>query len=255
MNEVVLILLLLAIGFVLKIIFKRIKLRMKGASGEKIVAWKLSKLGRKKYNIINNVQIKSGGRTSQIDHIVVSAYGIFVIETKHYAGWIFGHEKAEYWTQTIFAKKTKFRNPVKKNWGHIYHLKQKLSEYQEVPYYPIIVFVGRVRLKKITSEVPVIYNRQLIRTIKRHSKKPILTADEISLITEKINELNIRDRRGKRDHVRFVKRTAKYRKRSEKQKVCPYCGGDLILRKGKYGKFYGCGNYPKCKYKRSISSR
>jgi hypothetical protein len=34
----------------------------------------------------------------------------------------------------------------------------------------------------------------------------------------------------------------------KKINVCPECGGDLILREGKYGKFYGCSNYPKCRY-------
>lgn len=24
---------------------------------------------------------------------------------------------------------------------------------------------------------------------------------------------------------------------------CPECGGDMILRKGKWGDFYGCSNY------------
>ena len=30
--------------------------------------------------------------------------------------------------------------------------------------------------------------------------------------------------------------------------VCPECGGDLVQRKGRYGTFVGCANYPKCKY-------
>lgn len=31
-------------------------------------------------------------------------------------------------------------------------------------------------------------------------------------------------------------------------KKCPKCGGKLVERTGKYGKFTACGNYPKCKY-------
>ena len=30
--------------------------------------------------------------------------------------------------------------------------------------------------------------------------------------------------------------------------TCPKCGGKLVERTSKYGKFYGCSNYPKCKY-------
>lgn len=32
--------------------------------------------------------------------------------------------------------------------------------------------------------------------------------------------------------------------------VCPRCGGELVKRNGRYGPFYGCGNYPRCKYTR-----
>ena len=38
-------------------------------------------------------------------------------------------------------------------------------------------------------------------------------------------------------------------------KVCPKCGAPLLKKKGKYGMFLGCSNYPTCdhkeKYKRS----
>lgn len=30
--------------------------------------------------------------------------------------------------------------------------------------------------------------------------------------------------------------------------TCPECGGDLVIRKGKYGEFVACSNYPTCKY-------
>ena len=33
---------------------------------------------------------------------------------------------------------------------------------------------------------------------------------------------------------------------------CPDCGGKLRERSGPYGRFYGCMNYPKCRYSRSI---
>lgn len=31
-------------------------------------------------------------------------------------------------------------------------------------------------------------------------------------------------------------------------KICPNCGGNLVIRKSKYGEFYGCSNFPKCKH-------
>lgn len=34
--------------------------------------------------------------------------------------------------------------------------------------------------------------------------------------------------------------------------VCPECGGILTIREGKFGKFYGCNNFPTCTFRRSI---
>ncbi len=36
------------------------------------------------------------------------------------------------------------------------------------------------------------------------------------------------------------------------QNVCPKCGGTLQLRNGKFGKFYGCSNFPKCRYTKKL---
>lgn len=72
--------------------------RIFGGVGEKTTSSILLFLDKSKYKVINNVVLKSGDKTSQIDHIVISDYGIFVIETKNYKGWILGSENSEYWT-------------------------------------------------------------------------------------------------------------------------------------------------------------
>lgn len=36
--------------------------------------------------------------------------------------------------------------------------------------------------------------------------------------------------------------------------ICPSCGGELKKRSGRYGEFYGCGNYPKCRYTRNVQN-
>ncbi len=47
-------------------------------------------LNASEYRAINNITIPTPDGTTQIDHIFVSRYGIFVVETKNFAGWIFG---------------------------------------------------------------------------------------------------------------------------------------------------------------------
>lgn len=63
----------------------------KGKSGEKMVAERLEILDGDKY-IINNIMINDNGKSRQIDHIAITEYGVFVIETKNYNGDIYGKE-------------------------------------------------------------------------------------------------------------------------------------------------------------------
>jgi len=254
-SEKVLIEILLIIVVVFVFVYRFNKNKRKGTKGELRVARRLRKLKGKEYEVLNDVLIRTSSGSSQIDHIVISIFGIFVIETKNFSGWIHGHENSEYWTQTIYKKKTKFRNPIKQNWAHIYALKNVLSKFKQVTYYPIVVFSGNAELKKISSTTPVIYDQQLVRTINGITRKPILSVEQVKNIAGNLNEINLQDRRAKREHVRQVKKNARERKQKEKMKICPWCGGELIVRNGQYGKFYGCSNFPKCTYKLSYRTR
>ena len=127
---------LLIIAVILIYIILRIySPKIKGSFGEAKVNTKLNFLG-KDYIVLNDILIKSSnGYTSQIDELVLSEYGIFVIEIKNYKGWIFGNERSENWTQVIYKEKFTFRNPIKQNWSHIYALKNVLSKYSVYPFF------------------------------------------------------------------------------------------------------------------------
>ena len=66
------------------IVFLAVWLRSsKGRIGEHRVAHILDRLPKDRYRVINNLLLRtSSGNTTQIDHVVISEYGIFVIETK-----------------------------------------------------------------------------------------------------------------------------------------------------------------------------
>ena len=68
----------------------------RGNAGEMVVSNFLMKLDKEKYFVLNDITLKLNGFTSQIDHIVVSCYGIFVIETKNWKGSIYGGSKRDY---------------------------------------------------------------------------------------------------------------------------------------------------------------
>ena len=93
---------------------------------------------------LNSARIKGAAGEAKVNavlHFLGAEYGIFVIETKRYKGWISGSEKAENWTQVIFKEKHQFRNPVKQNWCHVYALKSVLTDFPRAKYHPIACFM------------------------------------------------------------------------------------------------------------------
>lgn len=219
-----------------------------GSTGERRVNSALKKLSSE-YIVLNDLLLQySDGNTSQIDHLVLSEYGIFVIETKNYTGWIFGTEKAEKWKQVIYNETYYFRNPIKQNWSHIYALKNILKEYPKINYYPIVVFSGDATLKNIQSSVPVIYTNSLIEVIGYYSTNTILTSDEVQQIKKILEPSEEIIKITKNEHIQKVRDKIQEKELKKANLICPKCNGDLILRKSKYGKFYGCSNYPYCKF-------
>ena len=101
---------------------------MKGRIGERRVARRLRDGLGQEYEILNDIYLPSReGETTQIDHIVVSPYGIFVVETKNWTGWIFGDARSAKWTQTVYRKKSSFQNPMRQNYKHICELSRNLD--------------------------------------------------------------------------------------------------------------------------------
>lgn len=74
--------------------------KQKGKRGEMRVSVILSQLSDE-YTILNDLVFRTEKGTTQIDHLVVSKYGIFTIETKNYRGEIYGDDNRKEWTQLI----------------------------------------------------------------------------------------------------------------------------------------------------------
>src|SRR5437763_4468828 len=75
-------------------------------------------LNRDIYTRFEDVIVPTANGTTQIDHVVVSSFGVFVIETKNVSGWIFGRENDAKWTQVLPGKKRQFQNPLRQNYRH-----------------------------------------------------------------------------------------------------------------------------------------
>lgn len=241
---VVLYILLLAI-FIGSIIYLRIhQAEIRGKVGEACVASILSSLPES-YRSFNNVYIKQGNMSAQIDHVVVSPYGVFVIETKNYGGWIYGSDNSAQWVKNVYGHKYYFQNPLRQNFAHIKAL-QSLSGLPINRFIPIIVFLDRATLK-CNTRANVIYASQLQGTISCYITRVLEDAD-MARLTALLAACGSMDTVTKKSHIENIYQR-KYQEESLiAQGVCPRCGGKLIERKGRYGNFRGCSNYPQCKF-------
>lgn len=229
------------------VLFKLFLPQIKGWSGEKAVSALLATLPSEKYCVVNNVMLKTKEGTCQIDHIVVSIYGIFVIETKNYKGWIIGTEYANQWTKSMYGKKYSFRNPIKQNYGHVKTLEDYLGLSSET-FIPIVAFSSGAELK-INVKSYVIYIAQLPQVIQRHNAVK-LKKYEVDTIVNRITNVNISNKEERKEHVQSIRTNLAIERQKISEGICPKCNGRLVKRKSKYGVFWGCSNYPKCRYTR-----
>ena len=173
--------------FIISFLVKK-KYLDKGKLGERSVSKRLKRLDNNKYKVINDVILKTSRGTSQIDHLVVSNYGIFVIETKNYQGWIVGSENADNWQQIIYNKKNFFRNPIKQNYGHIKAIEENLKVNNKIEYISIIVFMNRCDLK-VNTTTPVVYEHDLLKQIYKY-KKQLLSEEEVKITYKMLLKAN-----------------------------------------------------------------
>ena len=103
------------------------------------------------FHLLNHVTLRLADGTTQVDHILVSRVGVFVIETKEYSGWIFGDAQQRNWTQVIFRQKFKFQNPLHQNHRHASAVRALLDFMPASVIRPVVVFVGTAEFK---TDVP-----------------------------------------------------------------------------------------------------
>lgn len=142
----------------------------KGNYGEFLTFSQLESLNIPHHLLTNLYLPKKDGTTTEVDLVMLTEAGIYVLDSKNYSGWIFGNEQNRYWTQTLGrGKKFRFFNPIWQNSGHINAIKTVLG-LPDDHFKSYIIFSDRCILKKITVSSPnvkVIKRNALFKTIKQ----------------------------------------------------------------------------------------
>jgi hypothetical protein len=238
-----------------------------GRQGERLTAAKLGWVDffGKKGKILQNVYVpKEDGDTTEIDLIYITQKGLLIIESKNYSGYIFGDERNRNWTSTLYAgkdwigrkrvEKHHFYNPIWQNNGHVKAIKRLLGS--DIEIISIVVFSDRCELKSVSVSSQKVYVckrgalPQIIREIWREHPDT-LSEKDIETIYGRLMPLTGQDREVRERHIERIE------SKLNNEELCPYCGGNLVLRTARRGpneggQFWGCKNYPSCKYTRNF---
>ena len=184
--------------------FKVFKPILKGKFGEFAVSTHVKLyLDKEQYTLLNDCTLPDAqNQTTQIDHILLSPYGIFVVETKNYKGWIFGSERQKMWTQKIYKSSYKFQNPLHQNYKHQKVLEQILADILE-PHliHSIVVFMPDCEFKT-TMPDNVFRGATWIDYVKTF-KEPCISAMKLKRIQRRLEqEILEKSWKTQRQHVK-----------------------------------------------------
>ena len=188
----------------LSLVIRLIKTKKgKGEAGELVVSYYLDKLDKDKYFTINDITLKVNGMTCQIDHIVVSCYGIFVIETKNWRGSVYGSRWGKELHQYLGGIKYTHQNPIKQNLGHIKFLREVLLSYPNLKYISIVAFGGYTK-RKIKDDISIRIS-EISDTIKDYDEEVISELDRDRVYT-KLERLKVEGDTYKEEHIENMRR-------------------------------------------------
>lgn len=214
----------------------------------------LESLPKSKYKIYHDLILPTANGMAQVDHIVLSPYGIFVIGVKNNKGKISGAQSCRYWTETINGHRYKFCNPVQQNQNIIEALKELLQFKDETLYTSIIAFSSNSYLT--TSSDHIVTYTGKVRSIIEDYNEVKLGQDMVDILSKKLSLASISKKQMKCSHKEMIidrsnTRSNNITNRNDlaiPRRYCPLCNGIIHRMQGKHGSFWGCSNYPKCKY-------
>lgn len=237
----------------LKILFSGIQFFLRilfsSRTGEAGVARKLESLQRKnkEYRLFNNIILETPDGTTQIDHILISPFGVFVIETKNFKGWIFGDAQQKKWTQSLFGPyyssiKYQFQNPIHQNYKHVKAVQDFLGIDSKFVF-NVVVFAGYGEFK---TEIPknVMYLNSLIPYIESHAEI-FFNAEKTNDLSQKLSDYIEHATVNEESHMKNLVQNMMH-------PICPKCGKPMVLRMARKGsragsEFWGCPNFPSCR--------
>lgn len=215
----------------------RCKSQRKGELGEYKIEVQLAQLPSA-FKVVSNLLFTTEQGFEQIDHLVVSPYGLFILEAKNLAGLIVGEEDDENWHQAITWRVKSFTNPLYENQSHIQALKKQVNFEENWPIYSYVTFSRRGELKVISGFV--FYDTDILPALlKRAEQAEVLNGKEIEKLINEIDKINILDTNIRNEYAARERRQ-RLRQRPQYGDIrCTVCRKPVSERAARY-----CLRYP-----------
>lgn len=210
-----------AISVGLKVGMQRLKPKLRGMAGERKVNNCLRKFKGKEFAQMKDVMLPFQGKTSQIDNLLISSHGIFVIEMKNYKGFINGAENQPRWLQTLPGSNfvpREFFNPIWQNNGHIRALRNFLgNEFPNLCFHNVVVFSDECKAPQISGVVNLGKLKGFLKD--KMKDTPVLTTEQVAVIKGVIEKNNIKDSERRLEHVAYAKESTFQARSREKAEI------------------------------------
>lgn len=154
--------------------------------------------------LLEDIMIKRSNGTTQIDHILITKKGIFVIETKDFSGKIIGDEDSKFWLQKLNFKENYFYSPIKQNYGHVKAVEEVIKRKNVC--ISLIVFTNKSNIKEVETETDVIQVKNLRKYIKRYKSTINFSKYEVEELYKILNKKNINSRKVVKKHIKNIEK-------------------------------------------------
>lgn len=159
----------------------------------------------KGFKVLSNIIIPNlTGKTTEIDVVILSKKGFYVIEAKNYFGFIAGNKTWKKWVVTYNKEKgikRTFLNPINQNLKHIYALRKMFPRYR---FENLIVFGEHAPLSKELYQTPNVKTYKRFEHFLKNTlpkKDDVLTDEEVQSVYNFLSKYKDGDREA---HIEFV---------------------------------------------------
>lgn len=219
----------------------------KGGVGEKRVRSALQeRLKAPDYQVLHDLTLPCAGRTTQIDHVVLSRHGIFVIETKNMSGWIFGDKEKARWTQVHKRSKRQFQNPLRQNYLHIKALQENLGVSTR-DIVSVVAFVGSAE-PKTPMPANVIWGSRRVPAFILAKQDLVFSDPEVCEFRDRLEAKRL-DPSSHKPWTRARKERGRVPWGPAALENCPKCNESMLIRTSRKSgeEFLGCSRFPRCR--------